>query len=416
MQANGKILVGGWFTSIGGQQRRSLARLDPTTGLADPFDTNPSGGVIVPIVSDLIVQSDGQVIVAGQFNNIGGAPRQSLARLNGTTGTADEFNPNPVVNMASIALQPDGKILAGGGFSEIGGQPRRAFGRLTNDTPALSAMTIDRTAITLTRAGAGPQFGHLVFEQSTDGGATFVLLGEGMPATAALAEKKTLLTPDSLLPQSLRYSLQGLNLPTGQNFLIRARGRYRVRGSESIEDTVQNVFLLPPFEIVSASSRKTHGSAGDFDLPLPLTGNPGVECRSSGMTHTILLRFTNPTVSGNASVSAGVGNVSGSPTFSGNTMAVNLTGVADVQKITITLSNVTDRNAQVLPETAVTMHVLAGDTNGSGSVSAADVSQTKAQAGVPVTSANFRQDVTPTGTINASDISLVRSRSGQSLP
>ena len=132
---------------------------DPTTGLADPFDTNPSGSVIVPIVSDLIVQSDGQVIVAGQFNNIGGAPRQSLARLNGTAGSADEFDPNPVVNMASIALQPDGKILAGGGFSGPGGQPRRAFGRLTNDTPALSAMTIDRTAITLTRAGAGPSLG-----------------------------------------------------------------------------------------------------------------------------------------------------------------------------------------------------------------------------------------------------------------
>ena len=63
-----------------------------------------------------------------------------------------------------------------------------------------------------------------------------MLLGEGLPAMAALAEKKTLLTPDSLLPQSLRYSLQGLNLPTGQNFLIRARGRYRVRGSESTED------------------------------------------------------------------------------------------------------------------------------------------------------------------------------------
>ncbi len=78
-------------------------------------------------------------------------------------------------------------------------------------------------------------------------------------------------------------------------------------------------------------------------------------------------------------------------------MTVNLTGVTDVQQITVSLSNVTDTFAQISsPTTAVSMNVLAGDTNGSKTVSAADVSQTKAQAGAPITSANFRQDVTPT--------------------
>ena len=36
---------------------------------------------------------------------------------------------------------------------------------------------------------------------------------------------------------------------------------------------------------VSAASRKTHGAAGTFDVPLPLTGNVGVECRSGGATN-----------------------------------------------------------------------------------------------------------------------------------
>ncbi len=172
----------------------------------------------------------------------------------------------------------------------------------------------------------------------------------------------------------------------------------------------------PALQVASAVSRKNHGSAGDFEIDLPLNGEPGVECRSSGGAHTLVVTFTNNVVSGNASVTAGTGSVSGNPIFSGNTMTVNLTGVADVQQIALSLSNVTDSFNQTLPSTIVRMNVLAGDTNASKTVSAADVSQTKAQAGAPVTSANFRQDVTPTGSISAADISLVKSRSGQFVP
>ncbi len=97
-----------------------------------------------------------------------------------------------------------------------------------------------------------------------------------------------------------------------------------------------------PLTLGSAVSRKTHGGAGDFDVNLPLTGEPGVECRSSSGNHTLVFSASNNLVSGNASVTAGTGTVSGSPSFAGNTMTVNLTGVTDVQMITVTLSDVTD--------------------------------------------------------------------------
>ena len=174
--------------------------------------------------------------------------------------------------------------------------------------------------------------------------------------------------------------------------------------------------ITKQLRLSSAVSRKTHGGAGDFDIPLPLTGEPGVECRSSSGNHTLVFTFDNSIVSGNASVALGTGSVLGSPTFSANTMTVNLTGVADVQKVTVNLSGVTDSVAQVLPDTAVSMNLLIGDTNGNKSVSASDIGQTKAQSGIAVTAANFRQDVTPNGTINASDIGLVKSRSGQFVP
>ena len=97
-------------------------------------------------------------------------------------------------------------------------------------------------------------------------------------------------------------------------------------------------------------------------------------------------------------------------------MTVNLTGVADVQKITVTLSNVTDSFAHVLPDTAVSMNMLIGDTTGNKTVNASDVAQTKGQSGLPVTAANFREDVIPNGAINASDIAQVKANTGHTVP
>jgi len=171
-----------------------------------------------------------------------------------------------------------------------------------------------------------------------------------------------------------------------------------------------------PLLITSTVSRKTHGGAGDFDIDLPLTGEPGVECRSSGGNHTLLITFTNTMVSGNASVTGGTGSVAGSPTFSGSTMTVNVTGVSDVQKLTVTLSNVTDAFAQVLPDTPVSMNMLIGDTNANKTVNVSDVAQTKGQSGLPVTAANFRTDVNVNGAISVSDIAQVKANAGNSVP
>ena len=96
-------------------------------------------------------------------------------------------------------------------------------------------------------------------------------------------------------------------------------------------------------------------------------------------------------------------------------MTVNLSGVPDVQMITVTLSNVMDSFGQTLSNAAVSMNVLSGDTSGNKTVNASDVSQTKAQVG-PVNAGNFREDVTVNGVINASDVSLVKTRAGNGLP
>jgi hypothetical protein len=171
-----------------------------------------------------------------------------------------------------------------------------------------------------------------------------------------------------------------------------------------------------PLTLSDVVSRKTHGAAGDFDIDLPSSGNAGVECRSSGGNHTLIFTFSNQVVSGNAAVTAGTGNVSGSPTFSGNTMTVDLTGVTDQQQITVTASNVMDTFGQTLPSASVNAVILAGDTNGNSTVNAADVAQTRAQEGAPVDQTNFRNDVNVNGTINAADAAIVKSDLGNSVP
>ena len=168
-------------------------------------------------------------------------------------------------------------------------------------------------------------------------------------------------------------------------------------------------------QLTNAVSRKTHGST-PFDINLPLTGNPGVECRSSsGGTHTLVFTFTTNVVSGSATVTAGTG-IAGAASFSGNTMTVPLSGVTDQQKITVTLNAVTDASSQVLPATSVSMNVLLGDTTGNKTVNATDVSQVKLQSGVAISAANFRNDTNVNGTINATDVSQVKLNSGHGVP
>jgi uncharacterized delta-60 repeat protein len=81
VQADGKILAGGYFTSIGGQTRNRIARLDPTTGLADSFDPNAQHDLFLPSVVSIAVQADGKILAGGQFTSIGGQTRNHIARL-----------------------------------------------------------------------------------------------------------------------------------------------------------------------------------------------------------------------------------------------------------------------------------------------------------------------------------------------
>ncbi len=164
----------------------------------------------------------------------------------------------------------------------------------------------------------------------------------------------------------------------------------------------------------AAFSRKTHGSAGTFDVPLPLAGSLGVEPRSTSGAHQIVVDFLSFYTVGGASVTSGTGTVTSSFPVTATRIAVDLTGVTNAQRLTLTLTNVS--NGSFTGDVAIPIGFLVGDVNGNGSVNSVDISQVKSQSGQPVTNTNFRLDITPGGAINSGDVGLIKSFSGSILP
>lgn len=173
---------------------------------------------------------------------------------------------------------------------------------------------------------------------------------------------------------------------------------------------------------VSAVSRKTHGNAGNFDVNLPLLGNPGIEGRSgqgaNSNNHQVIVTFTTPvTLTGaTATPAAGkMGSVSGAPTVSGSQVTVNLTNVSNAQTLTVNLIGVND-NMGHSGNVSIPMGVLLADVNSSRHVDAGDVGLVRQQNSQPVTLSNFREDINASGHIDAGDVGIARQQNSTGLP
>jgi acid phosphatase len=173
--------------------------------------------------------------------------------------------------------------------------------------------------------------------------------------------------------------------------------------------------LITEFSAINAVSRKVHGSAGTFDVGLPLAGTPGIECRSGGATndYQVVVTFGGPVMFANARVTQGTGSVSSTST-NGNQVLINLTGVTNAQTIQVTLASVND--GVTTADLTIPMSILLGDVNGSGRVDAADVSLVRQQTLKTITSSNFRNDINESGRVDAADVSIARQQTLTSLP
>ncbi len=178
MQPDGKILIGGNFTSVGGQMRNRVARINADGTLDTTFvdvqlgqpvyalAVQPDGKIIIGTIANslpttftnrlfrvnadgtpdttfspdvnrgiygIALQNDGKVIIGGYFNSVNGTALSNLARLN-SDGTLDtSFTQIPDSTVSAVVRQPDGKILIGGIFNSVNGMFRNRIFRLNAD-------------------------------------------------------------------------------------------------------------------------------------------------------------------------------------------------------------------------------------------------------------------------------------------
>ncbi|MFN7847392.1 MAG: T9SS type A sorting domain-containing protein [Bacteroidota bacterium] len=136
IQSDGKIIIGGFFSTFNGAPARCIARLNSNGSLDNTFMQGTGANNAIACAS---MQSDGKIIIGGLFTNFNGSNRYRIARLN-VNGTLDStFNPgstnsfgnNDVVRHTSI--QSDGKVIVCGRFTDYSGYPSINFCRLNSD-------------------------------------------------------------------------------------------------------------------------------------------------------------------------------------------------------------------------------------------------------------------------------------------
>lgn len=216
-----------------------------------------------------------------------------------------------------------------------------------------------------------------------------------------------------------------VNLPAssyGQNAQLRWRCSYDSNtapaGSGTRIDTVSiyavsTICCLPTPNPISAVSRKSHnGPTFDVDL---LTGSR-IECRApgAGNSHQVIVTFPATVTVGGVTVTSKDGLAMATQSVAGPVVTINLTGVTDAQSLGITLQNVSDGGTP--HNVALSMTVLAGDTNQDSRVNVSDVNQTKSFSGQTTSATNFRADVNTDGRINVSDVNFVKGHAGSSVP
>ena len=131
MTPDNKIVVGGAFTRMDTSNHAGITRLR-ANGDVDP-SFNPATGVSNGVVRALAIQSDGRIILGGDFTAVGNWVRGRLARLN-TNGAVDlTFGAAADGPVFALAIQPDGNVLIGGLFTNVNGTVRRGLARVNTN-------------------------------------------------------------------------------------------------------------------------------------------------------------------------------------------------------------------------------------------------------------------------------------------
>jgi uncharacterized delta-60 repeat protein len=129
-QSDGKVIVAGDFTSIAGTARGRLARLNADGSLDASF---ASAAGADGAINALAVQSDGKIIIGGEFTTFDGTARNRIARVTMTGVLDTTFAPGTGANgTVNAVLIVSSSIYIGGDFTQVNGSGRVRLARLTS--------------------------------------------------------------------------------------------------------------------------------------------------------------------------------------------------------------------------------------------------------------------------------------------
>jgi hypothetical protein len=330
----------------------------------------------------------------------------SIVLQNGSLRDTLSINSGSLIGNGTVS-----SIISNGLIAPSGGNLNFLQGTLTLETDSLLSFVLDGTQ-------PGVSYGQMTnISTGTLAGILEVTVTSSFRTQISSQYSFTVLSAGSLTGQFA-------NVPSGSRL-------YTADGSGSLLVTYsgntvtlsdfQPSASVPMLQLVDVVSEKTHGTAGTFDIDLPLSGHPGIECRTGGAAgdYELVFTFTNPLKSvGSATVATGTGTIARDGVDCSNPYhyIVKLTGVTNGQVITVSLGNIQDTLGNLISSASVSMGVLIGDVNASGLVDSGDVFLVRQQTGQNASSSNFREDVNATGLIDSGDVFLTRQHTATSLP
>jgi uncharacterized delta-60 repeat protein len=318
VQPDGLILIGGSFTTVGGVAQSYLARLTAAGALDPTLNLVPNAAVNAIVLENTGVGND-SIVFGGSFTAISGTTRNHMARLlapNSSSVILDPaYNPNvdnsPGTGINTVAFSFDGKSYLGGSFSNVGGLPRVGIARLSATAGSSTTITTNSkfNEFTWTLAGQVPDITDIVFEVSSDG-VNFTTLG----AATRVGTSNSWTIADTPA------------VPSGDIFILALADAVTTEyGSQSEFATVQH-FYGTPISTVQSALAPTAVVGVPFYYEVAATNSP--------------TSVTAPSLPPGLTLNPALGIISGTPTVAG-TYAINLTivnGNASPVMVTITLT------------------------------------------------------------------------------
>jgi uncharacterized delta-60 repeat protein len=259
IQTDGRLIVGGNFTTMNGVTQKYLCRLNTDGSLDTSFTPTLTGSG----VNSVAIQSNGQIIAAGSFTSVTGSSQVRITRLN-TDGSLDTtFSQTATANnqINSVFVDPQGNILLGGAFTSVNGTSRNHIARLTSEG------LIDSTF----NPGNGPNGAVSCLLLQTDGsivlaGSFTSVSGTGRTAIARLSSTGSLDT--TFNPNSANSSI------TINSMALQADGKLLITGNFTVFDGASHASIV----------RLTSAGAIDTSFSPPSFGGPinGVALQNNG--------------------------------------------------------------------------------------------------------------------------------------